>query len=286
MSRNRSRNRNQDPNRVGVRRVGRDLRRAGRQADRLGLTTPLSQLETARTTETQNLINQRRALSDPHSQGYAGRRSNDMQGFLSRMQDSTQGYNSRENNALREQRVREMERGFASGRAALARGQNAYGTGATQRGAQLLDLARTYGSSRADAENDLLIANADEKQRRLNQYGNVLGQQEQLERDRGQQALDAYAAQLREIQGSEVDKQKFNLGQEAASNALRSGAMFGILGINEARRNAAQQAQLVREGYRARGSGGGGGNQAYHDALMGIYGQMMGQPQQEEDASG
>lgn len=250
--------------------LGKDLASAGKLADKYLDLDPLSQVDASRTAETQNMLNNYNALSDPTSAAYAGARTPEMADFMNRYQASTQGYDSRELEALREQRRREVDRGFQSGRAALARQQNYGGVGGASRGAQMLELAKSYGQAGADAENDLFVRGADEKQRRLEGYGTMASGLGEQEFQRGQLARDSYADALRQSQQDQLERQKINLGQEAASKAIKTGGMFGILGIGEQRKNARQQNKLIREvnnANRRPSSGGGGGANAYAEAL-------------------
>ena len=241
----------------GMNKLGNDIADAKTIAGENFDISPLSQVDASRAPETSNHLNNLNALSDPNSAGYAGKRQGEMSDFMNRYNESTQGYDSRELNALREQRRREMDRGFQGGRAALARQQNNYRTGGTNRAAQMLELSKSYGQQSADAENDLFIQGADEKQRRLEGYGNFASTQGEQEFQRGERARDAYGREMGLTQDREFEKNKLNLGQEAASRAIESAGTYGVLGISEARKNAKKSNKLARD--LAAGSGGGGG---------------------------
>jgi hypothetical protein len=225
------------------------------------------------------MLNSLQALADPSYGSYAGARAPEMVDYLNRLNESTQGYNSRENTALREQRRRELERGFQGGRAALARGQNQARVGGVSRGAQLLELAKNYGAQSAAAENDLIANFANEKQRRLETYGDSLRQQRQSEFDRGQIARESYADALRNSQLDEFEKQKVNLGQAAANQAIQSAGILGVAGMMDARRNSRRQNKLMRDIYGQRqqtGRTSGGSNTTYADELDKIANDIQG----------
>lgn len=254
--------------------VLKDARQAQKTAEKVLPLDPLGRVDEARSEEVQDVLDQERALSDPFSDAYVGNRSGQLKDFMNRYEDSTQGYDTKELNALREARRRETDRGFQSGRAALMRGQNAVRLGSTQRAAQLAELAKTYGQQSTDAENDIFLRSADEKQRRLEGYGNTLQGVEASEFDKANQALANYKATLGGAEANELDRAKINLGQEAADRAAKVGGVMGILGIQEARRNAEQQNKLIREGYASNeriagksSSGSSGGSNAYADEL-------------------
>lgn len=231
--------------------IGRDINAASSLAHSVLDLSPLSQVDASRSNETQNVLNQLQALSDPRSASFAGGRSADMVSFMDRLQDLTKGYDSNEMNALRAERRNEMERGFAGGTAALARGQSVARTGSGQRGAQLLQLARDYGMQSSAAENDLFVKGAEEKRRAISEYGSTLQSVEAAESNRGRQALADYSSYLSDADSSQFEKQKFNAGQEAASRALDQGGTLGIMGIGESRRNARRQAKLIKAGYKS-----------------------------------
>lgn len=257
-------------NRKLARTLRQDLRTASRLADNQLDTSSLSRVDASRTQDVANLLNQYQATSDPFSSAYAGRRSGQLKDFLSRYEASTQGYDNQELNALREQRRRGLERGFQSGRAGLARSQGNYRLGATQRAAQMADLARSYGQQSADAENDLFIQSEAEKQRRLEGYGSAVQDVEGTEFERGDKALANYRDALETARANELEREKINLGQESADRLAKESGKLGMLGIIESRRNARRQNKLIREGYRSNERIAGSNNSsqnAYADAL-------------------
>jgi hypothetical protein len=269
--------------------LGKDLKQASKLAKKFLPSDPFMKVDAGRSSGVQDLIDQTRSLSDPFSQAYAGRRSEEQGNYLSRLLESSKGYDSNEIRALRDARRGEMERGFQSGRAALARGQNNYRLGATQKAAQLAELAQGYGRDSAQAENELISKFADEKQRRLGEYGAALTGAENTEYDRGQSALNSYRDTLQTSEANEYDKFKFNAGQEAADRAQTTAGKLGILGIQEARRNAAEQNALIREGYKSNENIAGRSNSGangYADAIKQLADQYGGQTAQPPATDG
>lgn len=268
--------------------IGRDLGSASQIANKYLDLDPLSQIDASRPGETQDMLNNFSALADPTSAAYAGRRTGEMRDFMGRLRASTQGYDSRELDALREQRSQQMARDFQSGRASLMRGQSS-GQNATSRSAQLLDLTKAHNQATTTAANDLFVQGADEKQKRLETYGQAVQDVGQQEFDRGQLARETYAQSLRDAQQDTFEKQKVNLGQEAASKAIQTGGVMGMLGIGESRKAAKQQNKLVRDlnAQRGSGGGGGGGNAAIAELLNQRADELQGrnQPEEEEEAA-
>lgn len=272
-----ARRRNRRKNRV-FGNLHRDINRSEDIFDTALPFEPATRVDAGRSTETSNLLNQLRATSDPTLGSFAGRRSGQMSDYLKRLNDSTAGYDSQELTALREQRRRGLERGFQSGRAALSRGQANANVGSTQRGAQLLRLARDYGQQSTDAEQDLFVKSADEKQKRLETYGSELRGAEGDEFTRGRAAVADYQSALNAAQNSELERLKINLGQEAADRAARMGGILGVLGIVESRRNARKQNRLMRQSIDKTGSmqaAQQGGMAGYASAIGDLINQMF-----------
>ena len=279
---NRRRRRNRQQNR-SFNKLGRDFAKAETVASNGFDLSPLDRVDASRPTEVSNLLNQHQALSDPFSQAYAGKRTGEMQDYIGRLKGYTEGYDAQELNALREQRRRQTERGFQGGRESLMRGQGATSAPRQARGAQLLELAKSYGQSSADAENDLFVEGAQVKRDALDKYGTAVGTEEANEFDRSQQALKNYTDILGTTRADELEREKINLGQQAADRAAKSGATLGVLEIQRARQNARQQNKLIREGYKSneriagRSQPSTGGTNGYADALNALADELGGQ---------
>jgi hypothetical protein len=242
---------------------------------------PLGRLNAGRTQESANYLDLLSSFADPNNASYAGNRSLEMRDTVGRMKSGLDGYTGQEYQGMREQQARDTDQNFMTSRAQLARGQNNYRTGNTQKSAQLLELSKAFGQKRADLEQDLFVKSADEKQRRLETFGKFLGDTETTEFNRGRDARTDYGTNMVGMQNKETDNAKFNLGQEKADNATRIGTIMANIGIVESKRNARRQAKLARENMasneRAAGrSGGGGGGgfdlAGYMSAINGAYG--------------
>lgn len=225
--------------------LGQDITNAKKIADTTLPSSELSTVDASRSQEIQNLINQYQSYSDPNSANFAGKRSAEVSDFVNRLKLGLEGYNSQELNALRAQRLSGMDQGFQSGRATLMRGQNGLGT--TQRGAQLAELAKNFGLARASAENELFVKAADEKQRRLQDYGNTITSLNTTEYNRAQDALKNYSSVLSGARQDELNRQQINLKQEAATRATQVGKVLGTLSLGETRRNNERQNRLMKQ---------------------------------------
>lgn len=227
-------------------RIGRDLSNAATIANDFLDLGPLSTVDASRSAEVQGALDKYKAYADT-----AGQRSPEMQAYLDRMKGLTEGYDSQEYEALRSQRRREMEKGYQAGQAGLMRGQSVNRLGATQKTAQLLQLAKNYGEQSSAAENDLFVQGAKEKRDAIEAYGGALGDQESAENDRVSKAMADYTGYLGDQEAAEFGKQKFNAGQEAASRAMKQGGILGVMGIGESRRAGKRSSRLIRQGYRS-----------------------------------
>lgn len=258
--------------------IRRDLRQAGRIAQDTLPMNPLSRVDNTRSDETQNLLNMQYSSIDPNSQGYAGRRSADMQSIMSRMQNGLGGYTSPEYQAMREQMARNTNQNFMTGRAQLARGQANNRLGSTQRTAQLMELSRNFGKDRAQQEQDLMVKSADESARRQAEYQNLLRGVEADEFGRVNTARGAYGTTLSGDQNLRFEKDKVNLDQESKDKAGQLELILGLMQQFEGRRNQRRQTSLAREQMRSNeniarsansgGGGGGGLGQEGYDLIM------------------
>lgn len=179
----------------------------GRTADDANVMAKM-EAATNRSAENQGLIDQ--------AQGRVGR-TQESRDYLQRMNSATEGYNSAENQGMLEQQMRGINQGFSQAQQRLANNAGKMGI----RGGAMAALAarNSKASARAEAEarQDLFVKNADEKQARLRQYGDAVGQAESAEQGRfkdlgnvslnvqGQEAANrgAYASTARGIQDSE-----------------------------------------------------------------------------------
>lgn len=213
----------------------------------------------------------------------AGNRSQEMSSLLGLFKDGLAGLNASENQAIREQAQREVNREYetASYELQKAQARNRTRSGAASR--QAGDLARDRARAQSQMEQDLLIKNIDVQDRRRDQYGRVLGEQEQNEFTRTNQALRDFAEASNAIQGREdyrtlntrnqyFDAGQFNVGERNKTKAANLAAATGLLGLANTERSGDRAFKLARQGLKqsGRSSGGsssGGSNTALFDAL-------------------
>lgn len=202
-----------------------------------------------------------------------GGRSQDMSGVLGSYQNFLQGYSGQEGQAMREQAERGLNSQFQTGlRAQQSASRRNRLSGASQ-AAQVGDLAQQRLMSQSGVETDLAVRGADEKRAALDRYSQALGAQESAEFgrqltsaeaagnyltsqedkdfDRMRSTQDAQYTAQRDADATQLDKEKFNLGNKAAEIAGRYGTYFGAMDVAEQRRQAKRSNKLSRRGLKA-----------------------------------
>lgn len=251
------------------RRIKRDLLRSDRIAGKTMPSTPLPRLSTNYSADQSGNLSRLQGLAT------ANQRSSQMSDMLKMMQGGLGGYTSQETQAMREQQARDTNQNFMTGRSQLMRGQNMLRTGGAARSAQLMQLARSYGDTRAGLEQDLMVKNADEVNKRRNDYSSFLQGLESDEFTRGRDSRTDYTNYLSELEKGRRDNMVYNNDQEARDRATKVASMAGILDMVESRRNARKQNKLREkeidaQSRRSSGGGGSSSNTGYGDAVSQI----------------
>lgn len=180
------------------------------------------------------------------------------QDIIRRQQAGLEGYSAAELQAAREETLGEVEKAKAAELRNLSRlrGMGATGTGALER-----SLARDAARARGEIERDIFIKNADEKQRRLGDYGTYMGalrsarsgrlgaygtalsgaeeadyQRRQGDYQKMMETQGTYANQLALTREDELKRHLENLGRLEKEKAGQYGSFFGGLNLNLANR--------------------------------------------------
>lgn len=196
-------------------------------------------------------------------------RDPDQTDVMAKMKAGLDGYTSEENQAFREQQQRGVNSDYATSAAQLARAQSrgkVYGAAGV---AQKANLITSTQNSKDNLEQDLLIKNADEKDRRLQEYGQYGQKLDQQEFDNRAAATKGYGDEESSLRGEELDREKVNLGQSNAELAAQIGAYTGAGSTALAQKNAEEAARIQREGIQAINGGGvaSGSNRANKRAM-------------------
>lgn len=200
---------------------------AGSSGGTAGMTPQDKALQALYGTEGVNAGN---ALADKFlPSGALGRVSTEVPGqkeYLDMLKGGLGGYTSPEYQASREQMMRGVNSDFATAQSQLAKAQargKVYGAAGA---AQQANLITGADASKNNLEQDLMVKNIDEQQKRLYGYG---------------QANDNANAQ-------NLDREKTNLGQQDAEVAARVGAFTGAAGTALTKAQLAAAQKIQKEG--------------------------------------
>lgn len=164
---------------------------------------------------------------------------------IAKMQAGLGGYTSGEYQASREQMMRGQQSNYATSQGQLAKAQarsKVYGAAGA---AQMANLAASSQQSKDQLEQDLMVKNIDEQQRRLQDYGKYAGDMQASAFERGNIATKAYGDTEAGMRDEELTRQKVNLGQANAELASQIGLFTGAGGtaLAKAQNKAAQKIQ-------------------------------------------
>jgi len=173
------------------------------------------------------------------------RNSDAQQDALRKMQSGLSGYTSPEYQASREQMMRGQQSNFQTSQAQLAKAQargKVYGAAGA---AQQANLAASSAQSKDQLEQDLMVKNIDEQQRRLQDYGRYGTELQGQQFDQRAAATQAYGDTQAAMREEELGRQKVNLGQANAETASQIGLYTGAGGtaLAKAQNKAAQGIQ-------------------------------------------
>lgn len=172
---------------------------------------------------------------------------------LNRMKGGLEGYTSEENQAQREQMERGLNSGYATSAGQLAKAQargKVYGAAGA---AQQQNLIRSTQDSRDTLQQDLMVKNIDEKNRRLTEYGNYGRGLNDEEFNRRAGATKLYGETESGLRDEELGRQKLNLGQANAETAAQIGAFTGAGATAIAKKNQKRQNQIQKAALRSQG---------------------------------
>lgn len=160
-----------------------------------------------RSAETSDLLSQMK-----NRVATAGNRSAEMQDTLNLMKSGLAGLNAQENQALREQAQKEVDRKYQSAIEDFQNQSRLSGMGGASR-AGLRNARRDALGAQADLEQKNLLNNVNIQDQRRQAYANTLGSQETSENQRYMDAINAYRNQL-----SGTEQNEFNQRALASQN--------------------------------------------------------------------
>lgn len=213
--------------------LGPDARGAKVLSDRFFQDGSLGRVEENRTGEVQDVLDKSKALEELYR---TQPRSAEQQDIVARRKAGLEGYTSEELQGQREAANRESYDAYKGRLGELTSRQASSGfSGPAQAGAQAF-LERDLARGLARSEQDLFIKNADERQKRLGEYGDVVSGLESEEYNRRRGTLQDYEGYLSKAREDELTRRQENLDRIAAENAGKVSTYFGGLGAGQARR--------------------------------------------------
>lgn len=173
---------------------------------------------------------------------------------MGRMKGGLEGYTSQEYQAQREQMRRGLQSNYTTAASQLARSQakgKVYGAAGA---AQMQNLQRSTQNSKDTLEQDLMIKNIDERQRRLMEYGEYGRGLDSEEFDRRSSATKGLSDEEAALRTEELERQKINLGQSNAELAAQIGAFTGAGSTALAQKNTNQAQRIQKRALRQIGN--------------------------------
>lgn len=233
-----------------------------------------------RTAATSGVLSSLAAKKDLYS-GIGGGRTGATSDYIARLKEASNGYTSQENQAARES----MRRGVESNYKTNTRQLSDIAARSNMSGPALAALLAKSGKQRNrdldQQEQDLFIKDADEKQRRLGQYGQELQGIEGTEYGRSREALSDYTKTNLDVEGQEYDRSrqatsdyadrldvsradeaeraKYNIGQMEKERGGYAGTLIGSANVAEQRRATKEQEGIAKKQLKLAGGGGRSG---------------------------
>lgn len=196
-------------------------------ASKLGFTDPLGRIDTGAL----------QGMATPGSATYLGQRPKDLQDVISLMNGGLSGLNAVENQGLREQGMKEMDRQYLGQLAELRNMQAKSGVRGASATAQMGGIAKQNDMAKEDLEQNLMLKNIDIQDKRRNDLAGLLGTLGNQEAARGLAA-----------QGQYLDASKYNVEQGNKERNLKIQAGTGLTGTMEANKNSAAMIDLAKKG--------------------------------------
>lgn len=194
----------------------------GKQLGNIYADGSLGRLSTERTAEESEALARLKLLADN-----AGVRSQDIVEIMSRMKGGLEGYNSQELQGQREAMGQEVNRNLSSALTEQRRMQGISRTRGAASSAQAANLQRSAMQDKGNIERDIFLRNADEKDRRLQNFGQYTRQVEGDESGRKKEFEGMYQNSVSNLNNIKTQKDVYNSGQQAAEKA---GQVAGNLG--------------------------------------------------------
>lgn len=242
------------------------------------------------TSETQGIIDKYKGNIDY---------SADTQDIIERMRGGLEGYAAPELNAMREVQARQNQRSLQSTMRDLTNAGARSGLSGAAGALQKFSAVNAANRTAQDLEQELFIKNADERQKRLTDFGGYMTVQEKAKADRlgqygdfaygaesdavqrGRDARSDYTDMLNNMRDAETERTTNNIGQQDKSKAMETAGVLGMSGVlNQAQSNNWLKKFMEENPYSktpdAFAGGGGGFEAGGFESFMNMIKGMMG----------
>ena len=196
------------------------------------------------TPEQQAALARYKQFSDQYADGG---RSADTQDLIGRYKAGLEGYSSAESQGFREQAQRGIDQQMKTQLGQLRTTQARGGVRGASAAAQQANLDRMRMGEQQTLEQDLFVRNADEKQRRLQAYGDTLRGVEGEEYGRKMQTQQAYQQSLTGQEDRNRDSERYDLETAAAEKSGMLNSVLTAADLGQQERKFKTQQQLWRE---------------------------------------
>lgn len=189
-----------------------------------------------RIAETQDALNRAKGAALKYSgaavdaQGNPiSRRSADVTATVDAARAGLGGYSAAEQQGMKEQALAGANQAQATNMRELAKMRAR--SGGRMGGGQERIMARDNAAIRSNVSRDISVKNADEKQKRLGEFGGLVRGVEGEEYNKMQDSNKTYSDLLAKTRADELERGKFNIEQVGAEKAGQFGSYFGGLNL-------------------------------------------------------
>lgn len=194
--------------------------------------------------EGRDIVQRYKGIADQYA---SGQPSADVRDIMNRYKSGLEGYNSRELEAMREQSLQGINADVSAQQRALQKAQARSGVRGAAGAAQLAGVSRSGVNARGNLERDIFIKNADERQRRLGEYSNLVQGVEEQGYNRALGSLGDYQTAYGGLRAEDVRTKQYNDQKVADELAGRYGTIFGGLNLGLANQAQAEDFALNKE---------------------------------------
>lgn len=240
--------------------VGKHGAGASGLVDKFYAPRSMGRVDESRSSEVSGVLDHLSAIRDTY--GIPGKnRSAELSANLNSLKSQSEGYASPEYQAMREQQRRGTESAYKTQDSATNRSIIRNRLSGSQAALMKNLVQRNRSEAQGRNEQDLMIRSADEKYRRVGEYGNTLRGVEDTEFNRMRETLGDYSDTLNATRDDELKRRLINLDQVNAEKAGQAGTYFGAINLGETRDTNKRNDKLSRDIYgltKPRKSKGGG----------------------------